>query len=289
MSEPTFRIQMAAEISGVKEGLIRAWERRYGVLKPARSPGGYRTYTQADIEVLKRLKRLTEDGIAIADAVKLLPTIRREVKDADEHAGPVPKVAREEQVKLWREEVLIAGKRMDQQAIEAVLDAAIEWLPPLSFFEGLVVPLLREVGDRWHAGVLTVAEEHLITHAVRQRLIALLAKAPRRSKHHVVCACLENEQHEIGLLGAALRFRHQGYRVTFLGARTPVEQVLRVVNTVNPELVAISVVNEAGIEEQLATLAAGLPEHLRVLVGGRGAEPHRKAIKKLGFLMEAET
>ncbi len=280
---------MAAEISGVKEGLIRAWERRYGVLKPARSPGGYRTYTQADIEVLKRLKRLTEDGIAIADAVKLLPTIRREVKDADEHAGPVPKVAREEQVKLWREEVLIAGKRMDQQAIEAVLDAAIEWLPPLSFFEGLVVPLLREVGDRWHAGVLTVAEEHLITHAVRQRLIALLAKAPRRSKHHVVCACLENEQHEIGLLGAALRFRHQGYRVTFLGARTPVEQVLRVVNTVKPELVAISVVNEAGIEEQLATLAAGLPEHLRVLVGGRGSEPHRKAIKKLGFLMEAET
>ena len=54
MSEPTFRIQMAAEMSGVKEGLIRAWERRYGVLKPARSPSGYRTFTRGDIEVLKK-------------------------------------------------------------------------------------------------------------------------------------------------------------------------------------------------------------------------------------------
>ena len=102
MNEPTFRIQMAAEISGVKEGLIRAWERRYGVLKPARSPGGYRTYTQADIEVLKRLKRLTEEGVAIAEAVKLLPSIRREARDVEEHPAPRSKGPREEQLKAWK-------------------------------------------------------------------------------------------------------------------------------------------------------------------------------------------
>ena len=273
--EPTYRIAMAAEISGVKEGLIRAWERRYGVPKPARSPGGYRTYTQADIEILKRLKRLTEEGVAIAEAVKLLPSIRREA-----HGPPRSKVPREEQLKEWREEILAAGKAMDQQRIETVLDAAIEWVPPLAFFDGLVVPLLHEVTDRWHAGI---AEEHLISQALRQRLVALLVKAPHRAKHHVVCACLGEEQHELGLLGAALRFRHHGYRVTFLGARTPVVQLVRLVNTVKPDLVAVSVVNDVGIEDQLTALAAALPPGTKVLIGGRGAGLHQKVIKRLGF------
>ncbi len=287
-TEPTYRIQMAAELSGVKEGLIRAWERRYGVLKPARSPGGYRTYTQADIEVLKRLKRLTEEGVAIAQAVKLLPSIRREAKEVEEHAPPSRKLSREEQLNVWCAEILEAGKQLDQLKIEAVLDAAIEWLPPLSFFDGLVVPLLREVGDRWHKGQLGIAEEHLISHSVRQKLISLWVKAPRRAKHHVVCVCLGEEQHELGLLGAALRFRHNGYRVTFLGARTPVEQVARLAQVVKPDLIAVSVVNDAGVEDQLTQLAAALPAGTKVLVGGRGAEPHRRVIKRLGFDLEGD-
>ncbi len=227
---------MAAEMSGVKEGLIRAWERRYGVLKPARSPGGYRTYTQEDIEVLKRLKRLTEEGVAIAEAVKLLPSIRREAREHEEPGGHRPRLSREEQLKSWLDEILAAGHRLDQQQIETVLEAATEWLPPLDFFEALVVPLIEEVAGRSHAGKLSVAEEHLISQAVRQRLISLWVKAPRRAKHHVVCACLADEQHELGLLGAALRFRHQGYRVTFLGARTPLEELVRVVVAVKPDL-----------------------------------------------------
>lgn len=285
MNEPTFRIQMAAEMSGVKEGLIRAWERRYGVLKPPRSPGGYRTYTSADIDVLKRLKRLTEEGIAIADAVKMLPEITREARGVD----AAPTVPQEEQLKLWINDVMAAGKRMDQQRIEAVLDSAIQRLPPLVFFEGFVVPLLREVGDRWHAGALTIAEEHLISQPVRQRLISLLSKSPRRSKHHVVCACLENEEHEVGLIGAALRFRHQGYRVTFLGARTPVDQLLRVVNTVKPELVALSVVEAEGLDAQLAELAAGLPPGTKVLFGGPGVAHLQKTIKRLGLSLDGDS
>jgi DNA-binding transcriptional MerR regulator/methylmalonyl-CoA mutase cobalamin-binding subunit len=287
-TEPTYRIQMAAEISGVKEGLIRAWERRYGVLKPARSPGGYRTYTQADIEVLKRLKRLTEEGVAIAEAVKLLPAIRREAREVEEPTAPRPKLSREEQLKAWREEILAAGQRLDQQQIDAVLAAAIGWLPALVFYDGLVAPLMREVGDRWHAGRLTVAEEHIISQSVRSHLLALWSKAPRRAKHHVVCVCLGEEQHELGLLGAALRFRHQGYKVTFLGARTPVEQVARLVNAVRPDLIAVSVIIEAGVEEQLTALAAALPAGTKVLIGGHGAEAHRRVIKRLGFAIDGD-
>jgi MerR family transcriptional regulator, light-induced transcriptional regulator len=286
--EPTYRIQLAAEMSGVKEGLIRAWERRYGVLKPARSPGGYRTYTLADIEVLKRLKRLTEEGVAIAQAVKLLPSIRREAKELEEPTPPNRNLSREEQLKLWREQILEAGKRLNQLQIEAVLDAALARLNPLAFFDGLVVPLLREVGDRWHTGQLIVAEEHLISQSVRQKLVTLWANAPRRAKRHVVCACLGEELHELGLFGAALRFRHQGYRVTFLGARTPVAQVVHLAQVARPDLIAVSVINDVGVEDQLTQLAAALPPGTKVLVGGRGAEPHRRVIKRLGFDLEGD-
>src|SRR5262249_48013811 len=159
-------IQMAAEMTGVNEGLIRAWERRYGVLKPKRTPGGYRAYTDADIEVLKRLKQLTSEGVSIAEAVQLLPKIRRAAKEAQEQPKKAPRV---EQFAAWQEQILEAAEKLDQTTVEAVLDEALASLPPLSFFEGLVVPLQREVGQRWHEKKLGVVEEHLVTQAARQR------------------------------------------------------------------------------------------------------------------------
>ncbi|HEY0882815.1 MAG TPA: MerR family transcriptional regulator, partial [Archangium sp.] len=195
--ERTYRIHMAAEMTGVSEGLIRAWERRYGVLKPRRTPSGYRAYTQADIEVLKRLKKLTEEGVAIAEAVRLLPRIRREAKEHVEGLDAPRKAPQEEQFAKWRQEVIVAAERLDQQAIETVLDEAMGSMPPVAFFEEVIFPLQREVGDRWHDGRLTVAEEHLVTQAARQRVLTLLHQAPRRAKRHVVCACFPTEDHEL--------------------------------------------------------------------------------------------
>lgn len=276
----TYRIQVAAELSGVKESLIRAWERRYGVLHPQRTPSGYRTYGDGDIEVLKRLKQLTQEGVAIAQAVKLLPGIRRDVREA---AGSVFKLPHAAQLGRWREEILLAAEKLDQVRVETVLDEALGSTQPLVFLDELVVPLLREVGERWHAGTLTIAEEHLISQAARQRLISLLANAPRRAKHHVVCACPPEEEHELGLLGAALHFRQAGWRVTFLGARTPVADLARVVKALRPTLVAISIVNPAKADRYLAELAAVFPDRTEVILGGTGIGRNRTLATKAGY------
>jgi DNA-binding transcriptional MerR regulator/methylmalonyl-CoA mutase cobalamin-binding subunit len=275
---------MAAEMTGVSEGLIRAWERRYGVLKPRRTPSGYRAYTQADIEVLKRLKKLTEEGVAIAEAVRLLPRIRREAKEHVEGLDSPRKPPQEEQFAKWRQEVLVAAERLDQQAIEAVLDEAMGSMPPVAFFEEVVFPLQREVGDRWHDGRLTVAEEHLVTQASRQRVLTLLHQAPRRAKRHVVCACFPTEDHELGLMGVALKFRHAGWRVTFLGARTPPEHLARVVKAVSPELVALSAVSPKPEEVTalLQQIIEALPEKTKVVIGGAAALGAKAAVTKLG-------
>ncbi len=286
MSERAYRIALAAQISGVKEPLIRQWERRYGVLHPQRTPGGYRTYSDADIEVLKRLKALTTQGVSIAQAVQQLPSIRRDVKATAELP---PKPATTEQLIAWTEEIFVAAARFDQLRVDLVLGEVLASLPPLAFYDDFVGPLLRQVGDHWHAGEISVAEEHLVSQAARQRLIALLAGAPRRSKHHVVCACPADEEHELGLLGVALHFRHAGWRVTYLGARTPALQLARVVKGAKADLVALSMIGEPKTPRYLEEIAAALPEGTKVVVGGSGARRSKPLIKKLGFTLAEST
>lgn len=284
--ERTYRINVAAEMSGVSEGLIRAWERRYGALKPKRTASGYRAYTELDIEVLKRLKQLTSEGVSIAEAVRLLGAVRKQAREALEAADVPRRAPQAEQLERWRQEVLVAAERLDQQAIERALDEAMASLPPVAFFEEVLVPLQREVGERWHRGVLTVAEEHLVTQAARQRVLALLHWAPRRAKRHVVAACLPKEDHELGLMGAALRFRHDGWRVTFLGARTPVEHLARVVRVVKPDLVALSAVADDGadgLRQTLTSIRDALPVGTTVVVGGAAADRHAGVVTDLGL------
>jgi DNA-binding transcriptional MerR regulator len=283
--ERTYRIHIASEMSGVSEGLIRAWERRYGVLKPRRTASGYRAYTEADIEVLRRLKQLTAEGVSIAEAVKLLPQIRREVKQDVEGREGVVRAPQAEQVVSWRRDVLEAAARLDQQAVELVLDEAMASLPPVPFFEEVLVPLQQELGERWHQGTVTVAEEHLVTQAARQRVLTLIHQAPRRARRHVVCACFPLEDHELGLMGVALRFRHAGWRVTFLGARTPAEHLGRVVSALAPDLVAISAVSddgEATFRTTLEALLRALPTGARVAVGGPAASRYQAQVRALG-------
>lgn len=285
MAERTYRIQKAADLAGVPAGLIRAWERRYGVLRPRRTGGGYRTYTEADIELLRRLKQLTEEGLAISDAVRLLPELRRDLKNPTvQQATGVAEVS---QVVRWQARVLDAAARLDQREVGAVLDEVLGALPPLAAYIQVMVPLQREVGERWHQGGLSVAEEHLVTHEVRVRLLSLLHGAPRLARRHVVCACFPEDEHEVGLLGAALRFRHAGFRVTYLGPRTPLDQTANTVRNVNPDVVALSCCHDAGRKNFRATLKAvveAVPSKVAVVVGGRSAELHQDVVEELGAM-----
>ena len=272
----TYRIAMAARLSGVREDLIRAWERRYGVLRPRRTPGGYRVYDEDEVAVLRRLRELVEQGMAISQAAKHVGALRREVQNA----VPPPGSPNGRQIDRWHADIVAAAQRMDQGAVEAVVDGALAALPLLAVYEDILVPVQREIGEAWHAGRLGVAEEHLVTQVVRARLAALLRAVPTGGRGHVVCACFPDEEHDVGLLGAALQFRERGFRVTFLGVRTPVADVARAATALRPSLVALSCVTDPGEREVRRVLAAvrrALPRTVRVIVGGRGAEAHPAA------------
>lgn len=275
-SERTYRIQRASEFSGVSVELIRAWERRYGVLNPTRTPSGYRVYTDADIAVLKRLKQLTEQGMSIAEASRL-------VKDTRAQASP-PELVSSTRAEHWKQELIRAGSELDQAAVHRVIDEAFASVSPVRVFDELIAPVMEHVGNAWHRGELSVAQEHLVTQAVRARLLTVLHTSGGADRRHALLACFPDEQHELGLLGAALRFRQAGFRVTYLGQRTPASEIGRAAKRIAPEVIALSSVQDDGEEsfrERLEEIVRELPKKARVVVGGRGALAHEDVCREL--------
>ncbi|MCP3103718.1 MerR family transcriptional regulator [Myxococcus sp. K15C18031901] len=283
MAERTYRIHVAAELSGVRVELIRAWERRYGVLQPLRTPAGYRVYTERDVALLKRLKKLTDEGVAISEAAKMLPQLLLELEATPMVTEPGPGSGAA--LDFWRDAALLAAESYDQAGVSTVMDEVLSSLPPLKAFDGVLAPLQREVGERWHAGRLSVVQEHLVTQVVRARLVSLLHAAPMGGRRHAVLACFPDEEHELGLLGAALRLRHAGMKVTLLGQRVPAADLGRAVAELKPDLVGLSAVTDSGgpaFRTMLAQVLRSLPQTIPIWVGGAAAEAHADIVQRLG-------
>lgn len=276
----TYRIARAAALAGLSEEVIRAWERRYGVPRPQRTPSGYRVYSEADIALLRRLKQLTEDGMAIREAAALVPTFEAEAakaEDAAENGAAPAEVAR------WHRAIVTAAHRLDQAAVDDVLGHAFAALSPLAVYDLLLAPLERELGRTWQDSRLGVTEEHLVSHAVRTRLATLLQTGPKAARKHALCACFPEEQHDLGLFGAALRLREVGCRITFLGQRVPVKQLVGTTRAIEPDVVALACVTDPGAEvvrETLAAIAAGRPRRTLVIAGGIAAEHHHALFRR---------
>lgn len=284
----TYRIARAAALTGLSEEVIRAWERRYGVPRPQRTPSGYRVYTEADVAVLRRLKQLTEDGMAIREAAALVITFEPEVRAADApRNGAAPA-----EVARWHRAIVAAAHRLDQGAVDEVLGQVLAALPPLAAYDLLLVPLERELGRTWQDSRLGITEEHLVSHAIRTRLATLLQTGgPRAARRHALCACFPEELHDLGLFGAALRLRDAGHRITFLGQRVPVGQLVGAMRALEPDVVALACVTDPGaaaVRETLAAVAAARPRTTRIIAGGVAAERHLASFKRAKITVVGE-
>lgn len=290
VAEPLYRIHVVAERVGVSEPVLRMWERRYQLLTPKRTPGGFRAYTETDIALLQRVVAHVRAGMSIGEVAPLVPAMRRELKAAPAiETKPViaaaPSLSPSQRTQEWLDQGLAAAKEHNQPAIEQLLDEVLSTLPPLNALELVLMPLQRAVGDAWHQRTLSTAQEHLISHAVRTRILGLFHSSPRQALQHVLCACFPEEDHDIGLLGAALRFRHAGFQVTYLGARTPAKELGAAVRELHPDWVALSVVktmSPTAFETQLKAVVDDIGLGPRMVIGGPGAEKHGAAIKKAG-------
>jgi DNA-binding transcriptional MerR regulator/methylmalonyl-CoA mutase cobalamin-binding subunit len=279
-------IRVVALRTGLSPSVLRAWERRYGVVTPTRSEGGQRLYSDADIERLTLLNRATQAGRAISHVAKLDSAELGGLIAEDEAAlrGGVAS-GRNERAGTSRApqlidhaalaEALAAVEGMDGDRLEVILKRAILDEGAGGVTEQLLVPLLRQVGDRWQEGTLRPRHEHLATGVLR-KVIGWMTDAaePARDAGRIVIGTPSGERHEIGAMLAAAAAVSQGWEVTFLGCDLPVEDIVGAAREVGADVVGLSIIDPEGAARWgrlVAQIRQQLPENVTVILGGSSA------------------
>lgn len=257
MSEAAqLRIGELARRTGVATDLLRAWERRYGLLSPTRTEGGYRLYSAADVRRVRRMRELLATGLSAAEAAGgalAEPVAGVSTNPESESAG-----------------LRQAIERLDDAAVHAAFDHLLAEYSLDSILEGVVLPLLRELGDGWARGEVSIAQEHFASNVLRGRLLGLARGWDRGVGPRAVLACPPGERHDLGLLIFGLALREHGWRITFLGADTPADSLVETVRRIGPEALVLAMADRAGLGS-VAEAVAALAGATTVWVGGAGA------------------
>jgi DNA-binding transcriptional MerR regulator/methylmalonyl-CoA mutase cobalamin-binding subunit len=253
-----FRIGELSRRSGVSPELLRAWERRYDLLQPSRSPGGLRLYSARDVERVEAMRQHLAAGLAAAEAAAL--ATRSEQDTLDE--SPLPSTA--------RAELATALADFDEAAAHALVDTLLARMSLDALLRDVIVPYLHDLGDRWERGDVSVAQEHFASSVLRGRLLGLARGWGRGLGPRVVLACAPGEQHDLGLIAFGLALRARGWRIVYLGADTPLASVADAAQACEPEFVVVSAVGPRAFRRHRAELADLATRH-RLCLGGAGA------------------
>ena len=275
---PRYPMRVVAGRVGLTEMTVRAWERRYAAVTPARTKGGQRLFSDADVERLLLLRALTAQGTAISALAPLsTPALRRMAPDVAAAAATSSIVggatARE-----------IAGELTSCRRAVAALDAdglhrtlmrlALE-CGPLAFLEDVVSPLCAWIGDEWSRNRLSETQEHSASQVLRQVLGFMLQTLRReRREHHVVLTTLAGERHEFGAMMAGIIAAHDGWSYHYLGPDLPGSAIGSMVKRVEARLVAVSIVAPIGVAQtarELLALRRAVGRRVEIVVGGPSA------------------
>ena len=257
------RVGELARRVGVAPETLRAWERRYGVLRPARTPGGYRVYGADDESRAQRMRELIESGWAAGEAAHAVTAdaARAATPDPPPSAPPVGTAA---------DELLAALLGFDCAAGQAAFDRVLAVRSMDAALREVVLPALHEIGELWARGKITVAQEHFATELITGRLRGLGREWDHGLGPRAILACLAGERHDIGLLCCGLALHRRGWRVTYLGADTPADALNSAVTAVDPALLVVGAVQPEPLRIAARSLAQ-LAERVTVAVGGAGA------------------
>jgi methanogenic corrinoid protein MtbC1 len=256
----------------VSPELLRAWERRYGLLRPRRSNGGLRLYSLDDLERVHRMRRLLADGLAAAEAVSIA------ARDT-----PLGDTARPgSSVREAAAELAAALDAFDEPRAQAVLDRLLATATVDAFLTEVVLPYLHELGERWERGEASIAQEHFASTVLRGRLLGLARGWGRGLGPLALLACLPREQHELGLIAFGLALHARGWRIAYLGADTPLDTTEKAAAELAPKLVALTAVTAERfrpVEADVRRIARRHP----VALGGPGA--NESDAKRLGAML----
>lgn len=280
-------IGVVARRTGINEHTIRAWERRYEAVSPERTEGGQRLYSDADVLRLRLLKHATDQGHPIGHVARLPTAELVELAGAEPAApaapGPEAATAASERI---QEACLSALQRLDGGAVHDALMRAVVTETPGRFVDVVAVPLLQRIGAMWVRGELRPSQEHVFSVAMRRVLSWLTDSVPApRGAQTLLLSTTAGQRHEFGAMLAGVVAVDAGWRVVYLGADLPAEEIVAGARATGATAVAVSamVPDEAvSLTDELRVIRDGLPESALLLAGGAGAQREAAALRAMG-------
>jgi DNA-binding transcriptional MerR regulator len=265
---------------GVSEHVLRAWETRYGLLKPVRSSGGYRLYSEDDQSRVRRMQAHLAGGLAAAQAARAAIAEDQPRGTADPVADGAAKTgagrgrgrdraARPELVDS-ADVLRQALDDLDEPAAQALLDRLLTDFTVETVLRDVVMPYLQDLGQRWQDGAVSIAQEHFASHVIRGRLAGLARGWGNGRGPKALLACPPDELHELALLVFGIVLNRGGWRIEYLGANTPMPDTIQVTAQIRPTLVVLAATRPerfAAIVPDLRRLAGMVP----LALAGAGA------------------
>jgi len=244
----------------VSSDLLRVWERRYGLPRPLRTANGRRLYSRSDELVVEAIRRAVAQGLPAAEAVRLAATAESE---------PVARQA-EPDLPAIEARLRDALSRYDEAGAQDELDRLFGTYSVETAISQVILPYVRELGERWACNEITVADEHFATAVIHGRLLSLARKWDSGRGPSALLACPAGELHTIGLLCFGLALRAQGWRITYLGADAPTAALAGAVTHVQPDRLVLASV-DADVYHRAKDELARLAPDVQTAIGGAGA------------------
>lgn len=245
---PVYNLSAVLKATGLKADLLRAWERRYDLPRPQRTPGGHRLYSEWDVETVKWLRARQAEGLSISRAVGLWrETVEAGLDPLAKYTAPgtPPPVAEAlpgvDQLDLLRRDWLSASLAYDGARADEVLNHAFSIHPVETVVTGLLQRAISDIGHLWYTGEVTEQQEHFASGMASRRLEALIAATPHPTRpQSVAVGCPPGEWHTFPIELLGLLLQRRGLSVLYLGADIPAERLVETARVARPDLVILA-------------------------------------------------
>jgi MerR family transcriptional regulator, light-induced transcriptional regulator len=288
MNEHTYPIRAVSKLTGLSVDTLRAWERRYDAVKPARTGRG-RTYSEADISRLNLLREAVEAGHAIGQVASLsderLKELGSRVSELTARHASSMTTSTSASVSQTKLQTLLDGiEQFDSRVVDRELNRLATLASPRELVHNIVIPLMQKVGDQWYRGELSVSQEHMTSALLRNLLGGLVRLYARASPPAtLLLATPSGERHEFGILCAAMLAAAGGLGIVYLGASLPASEIVDAAKRASVQVVVLAIKGATSSKEplrEIQRISQALPEGVELWTGGPTSHELGRQIRK---------
>lgn len=291
-----YPIKIVSQMTGLSVFVIRAWEKRYGVVTPTRTETNRRLYSEEDIEKLTLLNAAVQKGHNIGGIAQLSIEELRTIVQRITARAVVPNKPSQEvtpDIDSMINDCVEAIKAYDGKTLETILLRASSKMSQPQLIEDFLIPLVYKVGDLWHNGTIRVANEHLASAVIRSFLTNLIEQhIAGENAPIIISATPRGQDHELGALIAGVIAASSGWKVIYLGPNLPVEEIAAVTVHTNAKVIALSIVypnDDPQLRKDIQNLKRMQPENVVLIAGGRAADGYLDVLNDIGAIVIKDT